>query len=242
MVIVLFKAGVQVPVMPLFDCSGSGGINSPAQIGATAVNVGVAFGFTVIVNFVELAHCPAFGVNVYSVVSVLFKAGVQVPVMPLFDCSGSGLIDSPAQIAATAVNVGVSFGFTVIVKLAELAHCPALGVKVYSVVVVLFKAGVQVPVMPLFDCSGSGLIDSPSQIAVTAVKLGVVFGLTVIVNLAELAHCPVFGVKVYSVVVVLFNPGVQVPSIPLFDCRGNAASRSPVQMGEIALNIGEFDA
>jgi len=36
----------------------------PEHIGATAVNVGVTFGFTTIVKVVVIAHCPAVGVNV----------------------------------------------------------------------------------------------------------------------------------------------------------------------------------
>ncbi len=64
------------------------------------------------VNLAGVAHCPAFGVNVYSVVAVLFKAGDQVPLMLLFDCKGRAASVSPEQIGATAVNVGVVPGFT----------------------------------------------------------------------------------------------------------------------------------
>jgi len=60
----LFSAGDQVPVIPLFDVVGNGLSVAPEQIGATAVNVGVMFGLTVIVNVVVVAHCPAAGVNV----------------------------------------------------------------------------------------------------------------------------------------------------------------------------------
>ena len=52
----LFNAGAQVPVMPLVDVVGKGANTAPEQIGATAVNVGVMFGFTVIVNVVVVAH------------------------------------------------------------------------------------------------------------------------------------------------------------------------------------------
>ena len=51
----------------------------------------------------------------YVVVAVLFKAGDQVPVIPLFDVVGRVLKDAPEQIAATCVNVGETIGFTVIV-------------------------------------------------------------------------------------------------------------------------------
>jgi hypothetical protein len=37
---------------------------APEQIGDTALNVGVTFGLTVIVNVAVVAHCPAVGVNV----------------------------------------------------------------------------------------------------------------------------------------------------------------------------------
>jgi hypothetical protein len=61
---------------------------------------------------------------------VLFKAGVQVPVMPLLEVVGKADKAAPEQIAATAVNVGVIFGFTVMVKVVVVAHCPIVGVKV----------------------------------------------------------------------------------------------------------------
>jgi len=53
---------------------------------------------------------------------VLFKAGAHVPVMPLVDVVGNGANTAPEQIGATAVNVGVIFGFTVMVKVAVVAH------------------------------------------------------------------------------------------------------------------------
>jgi len=129
-VAVLFSAGVQVPVMPLLEVVGNAVSVAPEQIGATAVNVGVMFGLTVIVKVVVVAHCPAVGVNVYVVVVVLSKAGDQVPVMPLLEVVGNAVSVAPEQIGATAVNVGVIFGLTVIVKVAVVAHCPAVGVNV----------------------------------------------------------------------------------------------------------------
>ena len=63
-------------------------------------------------------------------VPVLFKAGDQVPVKPLLDVVGKAESEAPEQIGATAVNVGVLFELTVIVKVAAVAHCPAVGVKV----------------------------------------------------------------------------------------------------------------
>ena len=42
--------------------------------------------------------------------------------MPLIDVVGSGDKVAPEQIAATAANVGVTFGLTVIVRVAVVAH------------------------------------------------------------------------------------------------------------------------
>ena len=56
MVVVLSNAGAQVPVIPLVDVVGNGANIAPEQIGATAVNVGVMFGFTTIVSVVVVAH------------------------------------------------------------------------------------------------------------------------------------------------------------------------------------------
>ena len=61
---VLLSAGDQLPVMPLLEVVGSADNVAPEQIGATALNVGVTFGLTVIVNVVVVAHCPAVGVKV----------------------------------------------------------------------------------------------------------------------------------------------------------------------------------
>ena len=56
------------------------------------------------------------------VVAVLFSAGDQVPVMPLFEVVGKAVKVWPLQIGATAVNVGVTIGLTVTDKEAVEAH------------------------------------------------------------------------------------------------------------------------
>ena len=60
----MFSAGAQVPVIPLFEVVGREASIAPEHIGATALKVGVMFGFTTIVKVVVVAHCPAVGVNV----------------------------------------------------------------------------------------------------------------------------------------------------------------------------------
>ena len=62
--------------------------------------------------------------------AVLFKVGAQVPVKPLFEVVGRGASVAPEHIGATAVNVGVTLALTVIVNVAVIAHCPAVGVNV----------------------------------------------------------------------------------------------------------------
>ena len=87
-----------------------------------------------------------------------------MPVMLLFDVVGRALKEAPEQIADTCVNVGVTIGLTVMVIVAVVAHCPAVGVNVYVVVAVLFKAGDQVPVMLLFDVVGRAFKVAPEHI------------------------------------------------------------------------------
>jgi hypothetical protein len=60
----LSKAGDQVPVIPLLEVVVNGDKVAPEHIGATAVNAGITFGLTVIVNVAVAAHCPAVGVKV----------------------------------------------------------------------------------------------------------------------------------------------------------------------------------
>jgi hypothetical protein len=56
------------------------------------------------------------------VVAVLFNAGAHVPVIPLFEVVGNAANVAPEHIGATAVKVGVTCGFTVIVKVVVVAH------------------------------------------------------------------------------------------------------------------------
>ena len=62
------------------------------------------------------------------------------------------------------------------VKVVPVAHCPIVGVNVYNVVVVLFKAGDQLPVIPSFEIVGNGAKALPEQIGLTAVKVETIDG------------------------------------------------------------------
>ena len=60
----------------------------------------------------------------------MFNACDQVPVIAFVDVVGNAAIVAPEQTAATCVNVGVVFEFTVMVIVAVLAQSPAVGVNV----------------------------------------------------------------------------------------------------------------
>ena len=59
--------------------------------------------------------------------------------------------------------------------------------------------GLHVPVIPLVDVAGNEGAVAPPQIVaeVPKLKVGVIFGLTVTVNVVVVAHNPAVGVKVY---------------------------------------------
>ena len=63
-------------------------------------------------------------------------------------------------------------------------------------VAVLSNAGDHDPVIPLVEVVGKANKVAPEQIGATALKVGVTFGLTVIVKVVVVAHCPAVGVKV----------------------------------------------
>jgi len=50
--------------------------------------------------------------------------------------------------------------------------------------------------MPLVEVVGNGDNVAPEQMAATGLKVGVMFGVTVIVNVVVVAHCPAVGVNV----------------------------------------------
>ena len=66
------------------------------------------------------------------VVAVLFKAGAHVPLIPLLEVVGKAVKAAPEQIGATAVKVGVMFGFTVMVKVVVVAHCGLFSISEIS--------------------------------------------------------------------------------------------------------------
>jgi hypothetical protein len=64
------------------------------------------------------------------------------------------------------------------------------------VVVVLSNGGFQIPIIPLLEVVGSAVIGPPLHTGFTVEKVGTILGLTVMVKVVNVAHCPPFGVKV----------------------------------------------
>ncbi|WP_422108102.1 hypothetical protein [Winogradskyella sp.] len=183
----------------MLEVVGKGIKVSPSQMGFTASNKGMILELTIMSSVVSKTQpCPASGVNVYVVVVVLSKAGLQLPIIPLLEVVGKGAKVSPSQIGFTASNTGITLGLTIISSVVSNAQfCPASGVKVYMVVAVLSSAGLQLPVIPLFEVVGSGTKFSPSQIGLTASNIGVTLGLTIMSSVvSETQPCPASGVKV----------------------------------------------
>jgi hypothetical protein len=128
--------------------------------------------------------------------------GLHVPVTPLSDVAVNDGTEPPEHIlnVVPKLNVAVTFGVMVTVKVVGTAHCPAVGVNVYVPLAVLLTVdGLHVPVILLVDVVGNAGTVPPEQIlnVVPKLKVGVMFGATVTVNVAGNAHCPAVGVKVY---------------------------------------------
>ena len=64
------------------------------------------------------------------VAALLTAAGLQLPVIAFVDVVGNTGAGAPVQIAANAVNVGVTVVVTVCTIVVVVAHTPAVGVNV----------------------------------------------------------------------------------------------------------------
>lgn len=95
------------------------------------------------------------------------------------------------------------------------------------------------PATPLFDIAGNAGTVSPSQKLVAKLNVGVVRGVTVILIVTGIAHCPAAGVNVYDPLAVLLTvAGFHVPVIPLLDVVANIGAVVPEQKGATAENAG----
>jgi hypothetical protein len=107
------------------------------------------------------------------------------------------------------------------------------------VVVLLTVAGDHVPVIPFVEAVGRTGATDPLQIGAITANVAVMLELTVISNVAVVAHCPAFGVKVYVPEVVLLTvAGDHVPVIPFVEVAGKTGAVDPEHIGAIAANVG----
>ena len=129
--VVLITAGLQVPVILLVDTPGNNGAVEFWHSGPIWVNVGVIWLVITISIVTAAAHWPAVGVNVYVPLAVmLITAGLHVPVILLLEVVGSTGAVLFWHSGPICVNTGVTFGLTVTVNVAVVAHWPTVGVKV----------------------------------------------------------------------------------------------------------------
>ena len=132
----------------------------------------------------------------------------------------------------------------VVDKVAVVAHCPASGVNVYIPPIVLsIVAGSHVPVIAgvLVELAGNKGASVPLQNAGIVAKVGGVGVVTVVVNVAVVAHCPASGVNVYVLPIVLsIVAGSHVPVIAgiLVELAGNKGASVPLQKAGIAAKVG----
>jgi hypothetical protein len=99
--------------------------------------------------------------------------------------------------------------------------------------VLLTVEGLHVPLTALADEEGSAGTVPPEQMVSDVPKenAGVVFGVTVTVNVTGLAHCPADGVNVYIPEVWLSTvDGLQFPFTPFEDVVASAGTVPPAQM------------
>ena len=93
-------------------------------------------------------------------------------------------------------------------------------------------AGDHVPVIELLEEVGNEGTIPPEQMlkVVPKVKVGVVCGVIVTVNVVVIAHCPASGVKVYVPLFTLSTTaGDHVPVIELLEEAGNVGTTPPEQ-------------
>jgi len=148
---VLLIAGLHVPVMPLTDVVGNGGMVAPEQYGPTAAKVGVVNGRTVTLLDTEASTLPQASVAVHVSVTVVPAAGGpgeyveifevpvirQLPVSPLVNVKvpGAGIALQATIMSAGAVIVGKAAGLTVIVLETDAIALPQASVAVHVSVI-----------------------------------------------------------------------------------------------------------
>ena len=120
-------AGDQVPLILLFDWDGNTPGVEPKQYGPNWSNVGVTLFEITTVIVVVVAHCPAPGVNVYTVEptrDVFIAEGDQVPVIGgvLFELVGNGSGVALRQYGPSGEKTGMVGCVTTMVIVVGVPH------------------------------------------------------------------------------------------------------------------------
>ena len=115
--------------------------------------------------------------------------------MPLSEVEGNAGTVVPLQYSSCTLNWGISCSMISIFSCALFAQKFGSGVKVYTVVCVLFIEGDQVPEMPFCDVVGSAGIGASEQNGPTSERVGDSGSKISMVNCDELAHELASGVK-----------------------------------------------
>ena len=117
--------------------------------------------------------------------------GLHVPANALLDVDGNVGAVLFWHSGPIAVKVGVSCGVITTFIVAVVAHCPAVGVKVYvPFAVVLIVDGLQVPFILLLDVAGSDGAVLFWHSGPMAVNAGVICAVITISIVTTTAHCP----------------------------------------------------
>jgi len=118
--------------------------------------------------------------------------GDHVPVIPFVEVAGKVGAGDPLQMAAMALNVGVTVAITVMSIVVEaVAHWPILGENVYVVVpeaAVLTVDGLHVPLIPLLEVAGNVGAEEFIQSGPTCVNTGLICVAIVTFIVAFVAH------------------------------------------------------
>ena len=133
----LSKAGDQVPIIPSLEVVGKADKESPEQIGATAVKVGLVLVVMVTVTFIKQ---PLLSVYVMEeaplAIPVTRPAASIVATAVLEEIHGETAAGVPEPTSCEVVPLQkvrvpliVGLGLTVISIVVSVAHCPAVGVK-----------------------------------------------------------------------------------------------------------------
>ena len=204
-------AGKPIDGLEFVHFTAAPGVAIKLKTGKTVPSLTVVFvtvtdgmAFTSNINEDVSAHCPAVGVKMYVPVTWLLTAdGLHIPETSLLDFAGKTGTVEPLQTDREAPKgkAGFTIGLTATVNENGEMHWPDVPVKTYTpFFILLITAGLHVPAILLLDVVGKTGAVAPAQSDKLFPKLKLGFEtfvtVTVYVVIAEVTHCPAFGVNV----------------------------------------------